>query len=175
GEWTWLYCAMDQDLSGKREKHYKAEWTQDDAEQALAALLLKIEQQPKPKDGGITLAQAAERYLAAKARKRSLAEDKRQLAHLRLAFGDDTPLADITASRISEYKAQRLNNKSERTSRVLTAAGVTRPLALLRHRLRLAHEEWEILPAVPKIRLEREPQGRIRWLEPDEEVRLLSN
>jgi len=27
---------------------------------------------------------------------------------------------------------------------------------------------------VPKIRLEKEPQGRIRWLEPDEEVRLLA-
>jgi integrase len=44
----------------------------------------------------------------------------------------------------------------------------------LRHLARLAHEEWEVLPAVPKIRLEREPQGRIRWLEPDEEARLLA-
>jgi hypothetical protein len=40
--------------------------------------------------------------------------------------------------------------------------------------LRLAHEEWEVLAAVPKIRLEREPQGRIRWLEPAEESRLLA-
>ena len=31
----------------------------------------------------------------------------------------------------------------------------------------------ELLAAVPKIRLEKEPQGRIRWLEPDEEARLL--
>ena len=40
--------------------------------------------------------------------------------------------------------------------------------------LRLAHDEWEVLAAVPKIRLEKEPQGRIRWLEPDEEARLLA-
>jgi len=46
-------------------------------------------------------------------------------------------------------------------------------LAVLRHLLRLAHEEWEMLPAVPKVRMEKEPQGRIRWLEPDEEARLL--
>jgi integrase len=30
-----------------------------------------------------------------------------------------------------------------------------------------------VLSAVPKIRLEKEPQGRVRWLEPHEEVRLL--
>jgi hypothetical protein len=53
-------------------------------------------------------------------------------------------------------------------------AAVNRPLALLRHLLRLAHEEWELLEAVPRVRLEKEPQGRIRWLEPDEEIRLLA-
>jgi hypothetical protein len=45
---------------------------------------------------------------------------------------------------------------------------------LLRNLLRMAHEEWELLATVPKIRLEKEPQGRIRWLEPDEETRLLA-
>jgi integrase len=73
----------------------------------------------------------------------------------------------------SEYRAQRLGSKAKGTERSLAAATVNRPLSLLRHLLRLAHEEWEVLAAVPKIRLEKEPQGRIRWLEPDEEVRLL--
>src|SRR5207244_3939763 len=54
------------------------------------------------------------------------------------------------------------------------AASINRPLAALRHLFQLAHEEWGVLSAVPKIRLEKEPQGRIRWLEPDEEVRLLA-
>ena len=30
------------------------------------------------------------------------------LGHLKTDFGGDTPLAEITASRISEYKAKRL-------------------------------------------------------------------
>src|SRR5262245_7375550 len=89
-------------VDGKREKHYKAEWTQDDAEQALSEAKLKIAQAPKLKGGGLTLAQATERYLAAKARKRSLREDRRLVEHLKASFGADTPLADITASRISE-------------------------------------------------------------------------
>ncbi len=39
--------------------------------------------------------------------------------------------------------------------------------------MRIAHEEWEVLPAVPKIRLEKEPQGRLRWLTEDEIKKLL--
>ncbi len=165
-------------INGKQKRHYRAEWTQDDAEKALAALLLNVDQ-PKAKTPGLTLAQAAERYVAAKARKRSLREDRRQLEHLKKAFGADTPLAEITASRISEYKAQRLASGSVRRkgpngqATPLSAASINRPLALLRHLLRLAHEEWEVLPSVPKVRLEREAEGRNRWLEPDEESRLL--
>ena len=49
-----------------------------------------------------------ERYLAAKARKRTLRDDARILKHLEAYFGKDTPLADVTASRISEYKGHRL-------------------------------------------------------------------
>src|SRR5439155_8229433 len=110
---------------------------------------------------------------------RTVEADRRQLDLLKAEFGGETPLVEITASRISEYKAKRLSavrtiGKGEGAAeRRLTAAAVNRPLALLRHLLRLAHEEWEAIPAVPTIRLEREPQGRIRWLEPDEEARLL--
>ena len=57
--------------------------------------------------------------------------------------------------------------------RRLTAAAVNRPLALLRHLLRLAHEEWEAIENVPRIRLEKEPQGRLRWLTQEEITRLL--
>jgi integrase len=58
--------------------------------------------------------------------------------------------------------------------RRLTAAAVNRPLALLRHLLRLAHEEWGELDVVPKIRTEKEPQGRLRWLTQEEATKLLS-
>ena len=53
------------------------------------------------------------------------------------------------------------------------SAAVNRPLALLRHLLRLAHEEWESIDNVPRIRLEKEPQGRLRWLTQEEIRRLL--
>jgi hypothetical protein len=38
----------------------------------------------------------------------------------------------------------------------------------------LTDEEWEGLPTVPKVRLEKEPQGRLRWFESDEERRLIA-
>jgi len=57
--------------------------------------------------------------------------------------------------------------------RPLTGATVNRALALLRHLLRLAHEEWELLNAVPRIRMEREAEGRLRWLTSEEATRLL--
>src|SRR5262245_57488973 len=128
---------------------FKAEWSKDDAQAALAAHLLKVEAPKGPATSRLTLAEAAERYLAAKARKRTLAEDRRGLEHLKSVFGGDTPLADLTAGRISQYRADRLGGESSRTHRPLTAAGVNRPLALLRHLLRIAHEEWEVLPVVP--------------------------
>lgn len=129
--------------------------------------MLQIEPK-KPRATGITLVAAAERYLGLKARKRTIAEDKRTLEHLKAAFGAKTLLAEITAERISEYKARRLaaTRKIGETEKPLSAAAVNRPLALLRHLLRLAHDEWDVLDEVPKIRTEKEPQGRLRWLTP---------
>jgi len=141
---AWGFTAQ---LNGKQVRRYKAEWTQDDAEAELAKALLQIEPE-EPKGAGITLAQAADRYLASKARKRTIEADRRQLDLLKAEFGGETQLAEITASRISEYKAKRLSavriiGKGEGVvERRLTAAAVNRPLALLRHLLRLAHEEW---------------------------------
>jgi integrase len=58
--------------------------------------------------------------------------------------------------------------------RRLSTATVNRALALLRHLLRLAHEEWEVLDSVPRVRMEREPEGRLRWLTPENANRLLA-
>ena len=170
---AWGFVTVE---TGKEVRRFKAEWTKEDAERELAARLLKIEQQPQPKANGLTLAQASARYLAAKARKRSLYNDQRILAHLKSALGADTPLAEITAGRISEYKIARLGTRVRRAGedRDLSPSTLNRGLALLRHLFRLAHEEWEVLPVVPKIKLAKEPEGRIRWLEPGEDTRLLA-
>jgi hypothetical protein len=140
---AWGFTAQ---INGKQVRRYKAEWAQDDAEAELAKALLKIEPE-KPKSAGITLVQAAERYLATKTHKRTIEADRRQLDLLKAEFGSETPLTEITASRISEYKAKRLASVRKigegeaAVERRLTAAAVNRPLALLRHLLRLAHEE----------------------------------
>jgi integrase len=149
--------------------------TREAAEEALAKERLGLREPDRPAAslGGLTFAQAVERYIGEKTRsKKSIREDERQLRHLTTAFGASTPLAEITASAISAYKATRMATQSRQTRALLSAASVNRPLALLRHLLRLAKEEWEVLSAVPRIRLEREPEHRIRWLEPDEEARL---
>jgi integrase len=62
----------------------------------------------------------------------------------------------------------------KRGNQPLSAAAINRPLALLRHLLRLASEEWEALATVTKIRLEKEGQGRLRWLTPEEATKLLA-
>jgi integrase len=56
---------------------------------------------------------------------------------------------------------------------MLTPAAVNRPLATLRHLLRLAREEWQVIAQVPRIKLAKEPEGKIVWLKPEEETRLL--
>jgi hypothetical protein len=62
----------------------------------------------EPKEAPITLAAAAERYLGLKARKRTIAEDRRTLEHLKAVFGETMLLTQIAADRVSTYKAQRL-------------------------------------------------------------------
>jgi integrase len=134
---------------------------------------------PPVKDQTMTLGAAFELYFEAKARKKSVQEDRRVAAHLLAAFGGGTRLRDITASKIASYKAHLLAAGSVRrknadgTHAPLGAASINRPLGVLRHLLRMAAQDWEALAKVPTIRLEREPQGKIRWLEPDEEARLL--
>jgi hypothetical protein len=109
---------------------------------------------PKPVPS-ISLDAAFARYFQVKARKRSLAEDQKTAKHLKAEFGAQTPLSEITASRISEYKAKRLGLKHG--ARPLSPAAINRPLALLRHLLRLASDEWEVLEAVPKIPSRKSP------------------
>jgi integrase len=164
---AWGFTAQ---INGKQVRRYKAEWTQDDAEAELAKALLQIERE-KPQ-ASITFSDAVERYLAAKWKK-SVAFDKLYLHQLRAAFGAETPLEQITAARISAWKAAKLSAINPRTKLPYAPASINRPLAALRHLLQLACDEWEVLSAVPKIRLEKEPQARVRWLEPHEEVRLL--
>jgi integrase len=52
-------------------------------------------------------------------------------------------------------------------------SNANRYLALIRSILRRARDDWEWLDTIPKVRLFREPKGRIRFLSPEEARRLL--
>ncbi len=161
---------------GKQVRRSNESWSRDDAEKALAAFLLDIAPAPTPAiDGpGLTFGQVIEQYLAAKSRKKSIAGDRRHFELLKSVFGAGTPLADITAAKISAWKAERLNTICKQTGQPYSAASVNRPLAALRHLLRLASREWEVLAWVPTISLQKEPNGRLRFLTDEEQVRLLA-
>jgi integrase len=163
-----------QEPGGKQVKRYRSEWSREDAEKALAQHRLGLGQKDSAQDPGLTLGVAVERYLQAKSRKRSIAADKTFLNWFTQYFGAQTPLTQITAARIAAWKAERLSAICQQTGRHYSAAAVNRPLAALSTLLRMARDEWEILPVAPRIRLEKEPQGRLRYLEPEEEVRLLA-
>jgi integrase len=156
--------------------------TEAEATEYAAKMVKRLEAgAPVADDPNMTLERAFERYFRLKARKRSLAEDRRLAEHLKKEFGQDTRLKDLATQpgRIAAYKERRLASTSTRRKGAdgkatpLSAASINRPLALLRHLLRLAYEEWGVLPQVPRIKLEREPEGRVKWLEVDEEERLL--
>lgn len=54
-----------------------------------------------------------------------------------------------------------------------SASTANRYLALIRAILRMARDEWEWIDKIPHIKLFKEPQTRVRWLTPEETVRLL--
>src|SRR3989442_8663875 len=136
------------DVDGKRQKSWRWSVNVDGKQRRRQGYAAKAEAEtgldqfkagllaPKARPS-ITLVQAFEKYFETKARKKSLAEDRRQAEHLKAAFGADTPLADITSARISDYKPTRLATNSRQFKAPLSAAAVNRPLALLRHLLRL--------------------------------------
>src|SRR4030095_6020844 len=169
---AWGFVTVGED--GKQIRVFRSDWSKEDAEKALAKRTLNVEQQ-KPTVREMTLQQAIERYTTAKARKKSVEHDvKYYLPMFAAAFGNDMTLSEITSSMISEWRDSRLAAINPRTGAPYAAATINRPLAALRHMLQLALDDWGVLTRVPRVRLEDEPEGRIRWLEPGEEARLLA-
>jgi integrase len=166
-----------QDKDGKQVRVSDASWSREDAEKALATRLLNLDDVKNPPARFIvTFKQMTERYLKEKevGRKRTLEYDRFILAKLVDHFGADTPLTEITAPRIAEYRLGRLTLASARTGRKLKPASVNRELAVLRGVLRLAaDDECGYLEKAPRVRMEKEPQGRLRFLTDDEATRLL--
>ncbi len=98
-----------------------------------------------------------------------------QLAWWEACLGDRR-LADVTSAAINEQKANLLRTVTRRNT-PMTPATVNRYLAALSHCLNIA-VGWEWLEISPmagrRVRKEREPSGRVRYLDDDERNRLLA-
>ena len=161
---------------GKRRRitvHCK---TLTEARNMRAAMVARVEKQ---KVLGVTdaedtsFADVAERYL--KYQKPRVSEDSYERlegiikTHLKPAFKGK--IGAITRSRISDFVTDRLN--------VVSPGSVQKEFNCVKHLLRLAHEEWNLIPENPaktltlkslRIKL---PPGRVRYLHPDELLTLL--
>jgi len=89
-------------------------------------------------------------------------QKERHCKELLEAFGD-VALSDVTELSIERFKRERSKGKAPST--------VNRELQTLRHFLNLA-VEWGWLEARPKVRLLKEPPGRVRWLTDKERDKL---
>lgn len=169
---AWGYSLV---VNGKQERAQDAAWTKEDAERALAARLLQPDA-VAPGPAPMTFGVAIERYLEEKKKKRTVEGDARNLARLSKAFGAELLLQDVTAKLISKYKLERSRTLVRRdgAERPISTATCNRELAALRHLLKLAALEWEVIDKAPHVRLDKEPEGRIAWLEATEEAALLA-
>jgi integrase len=108
---------------------------------------------------------AAVRWVRETCDKRSHHKDVAKLRWLHRYLGH-LQLSQVTRDvidRISEAKAREASHST-----------VNRYLALIRAILRRARDEWGWLESIPKVRLYREPRGRVRFLTPEEARRLLA-
>lgn len=117
-----------------------------------------------------TFGELMERFLSEHVAKRASQRSYVGYAkRLRGFLGDGTPLADITPRLIAEYKNQLFADG-------LAPASVNRHLATLKKAFNLAVREWEWCQRNPvlSVSMEREHNGRDRWLTVEEEDRLLA-
>ena len=124
-------------VNGKQERKFDAAWSREDAQNALAERVLERDTPataPPPEEH--TFADAVARYLATKDAegKRSIRDDRLNLARLRAALGAETPLRGITADLVSTYKTQRLAAPKQRggDGQRIAPATLNRELAGLR-------------------------------------------
>jgi integrase len=121
-----------------------------------------------------TLGQVVDEYLAHKAneKKRSVGDDELILKRKILpAFGAETPLRKITREGIARFTKARLEQEM-RPGHKVKAGTVANELSVFRHLLRLA-QEWGYVAEVPKVKLPKRSEGRLRYLQSDEIARLL--
>jgi len=89
------------------------------------------------------------------------------LDKLRARFGEDTPLDNITSAHIAKYRDELV------TKHKLSPSTANREISYMRAIINRAANDWNISTAPFRVKMFREPPGRVRWLSPEEEKRLL--
>uniref|UniRef100_UPI002D1FA3E4 tyrosine-type recombinase/integrase n=1 Tax=Dokdonella sp. TaxID=2291710 RepID=UPI002D1FA3E4 len=110
--------------------------------------------------------EAVLRYLGEEVKKKSVNDDKLHLRWWQPRL-ESMELPQITRDVVDRYKQE-----SQRSG--LSDATTNRRLQVLRAILRRAALEWEWLDRLPRFRLLKEPQGRVRYLTREEAGRLLA-
>jgi integrase len=132
-----------------------------------ADLLLQDDPAYQPK---ITLAQAITRYIDTvirpKGNSKVLTCDGYLLGRLKRDLGADMLITELTAARIASYRDKLLAEQ-------LTPATANRYLATIAALLNRCASEWSWLRSAPKIKLIKLNNARYRWLNAEEEARLL--
>lgn len=82
----------------------------------------------------------------------------------------DRDLGHLLLRQVTRDVIDRIADAKAKQS---SPSNANRYLALIRSILRRARDEWNWLESIPKVRLFREPRGRIRFLSPEEAQRLL--
>lgn len=166
------------DVTGRRRLKTVHCSTLTEARTLRAGLIAKVEKQKILGVGEAendSFAKVCERYLHYQ--KPRLSEESYERLegiielHLKPAFKGK--IGNLSRSKISDYVTNRLNAASPGT--------VQKEFNCLKHILRLAHEEWNLIPESPtktltlkslRIKL---PPGRVRYLHPDELITLLNH
>ena len=134
-----------------------------------ADMLLQEDPAFQPK---ITLAQAITRYIDTvirpKGNAKVLACEGYLLDRLKRDLGSDTLITELTASRIADYRDRLLAEH-------LKPATANRYLATIAALLNRCASEWGWLRTAPAIKLLKLNNARYRWLNADEEARLLTH
>jgi integrase len=119
----------------------------------------------------------AARWLRDHARvvKRSWRSDRHRIETLKSQFGRST-LTEITPDRVDRYRSDRLTTKRKGGKmRTISPTTVNKEVALLKAMLNRAIA-WGLLDTNPILRVKKlpEPEGRVRYLAPEEIERLLA-
>jgi len=118
----------------------------------------------------ITFGDAIDRYyqtvLLPKGKPRTRAKDLYTLNKLRNHFGPETPLDKLTPAAIAQYRDDLIIKQG------LAQSSANREIGYIRAILNQA-DDWGVSAARWKTKTFKEPAGRVRWLQPKEEQRLL--